>query len=56
MPGGSLAVLALGKLGGQEMLPASDLDLILIYDHDAAAELSEGGPRGLAPSEYFIRL
>ena len=56
IPGGSLSVLALGKLGGREMLPASDLDLILIYDHDAAAELSEGGPRGLAPSEYFIRL
>ena len=56
IPGGSLSVLALGKLGGREMLPASDLDLILIYDHDAAAELSEGGLRGLAPSEYFIRL
>jgi [glutamine synthetase] adenylyltransferase / [glutamine synthetase]-adenylyl-L-tyrosine phosphorylase len=54
--GGGLAVLAVGKLGGQEMLPASDLDLILIYDHDAEAEASEGGAKALAPSEYFIRL
>jgi glutamate-ammonia-ligase adenylyltransferase len=56
VPGGGLCVLALGKLGGREMLPASDLDLILIYDHDEAAEGSEGGPRSLAPSDYFIRL
>ncbi|MFN3448800.1 MAG: bifunctional [glutamine synthetase] adenylyltransferase/[glutamine synthetase]-adenylyl-L-tyrosine phosphorylase [Roseococcus sp.] len=54
--GGAMAVLALGKLGGREMLPASDLDLILIYDHDPAAEASEGGAKPLAPSEYFIRL
>ena len=56
VPGGGLAVLALGKLGGREMLPGSDLDLIFIYDHDAEAEGSEGGARSLAPSEYFIRL
>ncbi|WP_051212421.1 bifunctional [glutamine synthetase] adenylyltransferase/[glutamine synthetase]-adenylyl-L-tyrosine phosphorylase [Rubritepida flocculans] len=54
--GGAMAVLAVGKLGGREMLPASDLDLILIYDHDPAAEASEGGAKPLAPSEYFIRL
>lgn len=56
MPGGSLAVLALGKLGGREMLPNSDLDLIFIYEHEAETEGSEGGQRSLAPSEYFIRL
>ena len=56
VPGGAFAVLALGKLGGREMLPGSDLDLIFIYDHDADAEGSEGGARSLAPSEYFIRL
>lgn len=54
--GGALAVLALGKLGGQEMLPASDLDLVLLYDHAADAEASTGGSRSLAPSDYFIRL
>jgi glutamate-ammonia-ligase adenylyltransferase len=56
VPGGGLAVVAMGKLGGREMLPASDLDLILIYDHADEAEGSAGGAKSLAPSEYFIRL
>ncbi|HYF07368.1 MAG TPA: glutamine-synthetase adenylyltransferase, partial [Acetobacteraceae bacterium] len=63
VPGGALAVVALGKLGGREMLPASDLDLILVYDHDPAAEMSAGRARRGAPpirplpaSQYFIRL
>ncbi|MFC4165839.1 bifunctional [glutamine synthetase] adenylyltransferase/[glutamine synthetase]-adenylyl-L-tyrosine phosphorylase [Teichococcus aestuarii] len=54
--GGALAVVALGKLGGQEMLPGSDLDLVLIYDHPEDAEESRGGPRSLPPSVYFSRL
>jgi len=54
--GGALAVLAMGKLGGQEMLPNSDLDIVLLYDHAADAEGSVGGSKALAPSDYFIRL
>jgi glutamate-ammonia-ligase adenylyltransferase len=54
--GGAFGVLAVGKLGGRETMPAADLDLILVYEHDAGAEGSEGGARSLAPSEYFIRL
>ena len=61
--GGALAVVALGKLGGREMLPGSDLDLILIYDHAAGTEMSEGkakrghpAPRPLPVSQYFTRL
>jgi glutamate-ammonia-ligase adenylyltransferase len=56
VPGGALAVVAFGKLGGREMLPGSDLDLVLLYDHDAEASESIGGRKALAPSEYFIRL
>ena len=56
VPGGALAVMALGKLGGREMLTGSDLDLVLVYDHDPDAAGSEGGRRSLAPSEYFVRL
>jgi glutamate-ammonia-ligase adenylyltransferase len=56
VPGGQLAVVALGKLGGREMLPGSDLDLVLLYDHDAEATESSGGPRNLPASQYFIRL
>jgi glutamate-ammonia-ligase adenylyltransferase len=54
--GGSLAMLALGKLGGREMLPRSDLDIVLLYEHAPDAEASSGGTKSLAPSEYFIRL
>ena len=56
LAGGALAVLAMGKLGGQEMLPGSDLDIVLLYDHAADAEASQGGTKSLAPSDYFIRL
>lgn len=55
IPGGQIALLAMGKLGGREMTAASDLDLILLYDHDADAEHSDG-PRPLAPSQYYARL
>lgn len=55
VPGGRVALVAMGKLGGREMTAASDLDLILIYDHDREASASDG-PRPLAPSQYFARL
>ena len=32
--GADITILAMGKLGGREMSPTSDLDLILIYDAD----------------------
>jgi glutamate-ammonia-ligase adenylyltransferase len=54
VPGGAAAVVAMGKLGGHEMTAASDLDLIVIYDFDAAATQSDGA-RPLAPSQYYAR-
>lgn len=53
--GGRMALIAMGKLGGNEMTAASDLDLILIYDHDPDAALSDG-PRPIAPTQYYARL
>jgi glutamate-ammonia-ligase adenylyltransferase len=53
--GGRVAVVALGKLGGREMTAASDLDLILLYDHAAAASESDGA-RPLPAGLYFARL
>ncbi len=53
--GGRLALLAMGRLGSREMTTGSDLDLIVIYDHDKDAGGS-GGDRPLAPSQYFARL
>ena len=53
--GGAMAVVGMGKLGSREMLPGSDLDLVLIYDHaDDAAE--SDGAKPLAVPTYFARL
>ena len=52
--GGGMAVVLLGKAGGREMMAGSDLDLMLIYDHEPDAVESDG-PRALPPSQYFIR-
>jgi len=52
--GGDMAVVALGKAGGREMMAGSDLDLMLIYDHPEDAADSSG-ERGLAPVVYFTR-
>ncbi len=54
--GGGMAVVALGKAGGREMMAGSDLDLLLIYDHPddvaesgaVAAAGARGGPGGQA--------
>ena len=53
MPGGQIAVMAMGKLGGREMTASSDLDLIVIYG--AKADASEG-PKSLSVNQYFTRL
>ena len=42
VPGGRVAVIAMGKLGGREMTAASDLDLIMVYDYPPARETSVG--------------
>ncbi len=43
--GGALAVVALGKAGGREMMAGSDLDLMLIYTH----------PPQVMAGQWFIR-
>ncbi|MDQ6436907.1 bifunctional [glutamine synthetase] adenylyltransferase/[glutamine synthetase]-adenylyl-L-tyrosine phosphorylase [Mesorhizobium sp. LHD-90] len=55
VPGGRVAILGMGKLGSRELTAGSDVDLILLYDHDADAEESDG-EKGLAPSHYFARM
>lgn len=44
--GAKIAIIALGKAGAGEMLPGSDLDLMLIYDH---------APMAIAPTSWFVR-
>ncbi|MEZ5782022.1 MAG: bifunctional [glutamine synthetase] adenylyltransferase/[glutamine synthetase]-adenylyl-L-tyrosine phosphorylase [Rhizobiaceae bacterium] len=53
--GGRVAVLGMGKLGSRELTAGSDVDLILLYDHDVDADESDG-PKPLAPSHYYARL
>ena len=53
--GGSVCVVAMGKLGGKEMTAASDLDLIVIYDHDEDV-FTSSGPKGVSPNQYYARL
>ncbi|MBO6899741.1 MAG: bifunctional [glutamine synthetase] adenylyltransferase/[glutamine synthetase]-adenylyl-L-tyrosine phosphorylase [Rhizobiaceae bacterium] len=53
--GGRIVVLGMGKLGSRELTAGSDVDLILLYEHDADAEYSTG-EKELAPAHYFARL
>jgi glutamate-ammonia-ligase adenylyltransferase len=53
--GVAFAIVLLGKGGGREMMPGSDLDLMLIYDRPEDVEESQG-PKPLAPSQWFARL
>ena len=53
--GGRVALLGMGKLGSRELTAGSDVDLILLYDHDADAEESDG-EKPLFPSQYFTRM
>lgn len=55
VPGGEIAVLAMGKLGGREMTASSDLDLILLYEAPKDVKQSDGR-RPLAVSQYYTRL
>lgn len=52
--GGGLAILAMGKLGSDEMTATSDLDLIVIYD--PAGQEGSDGKRPLATVQYYARL
>ncbi len=47
-PARGLAVVAMGKLGGQEISFGSDLDVLFLYDPDAA-------PAGTDAAAYFTR-
>ena len=53
--GAGMAIIAMGKLGGRETTPASDLDLMFIYTAPAGTDASDG-PRALSPAQYFARL
>jgi glutamate-ammonia-ligase adenylyltransferase len=45
-------VLALGKLGGEELNYSSDIDLIFVYDVEGQTD----GPKAVSNAEFFARL
>ena len=55
VPGGCLAVVALGRLGSREMTVTSTLDLMLVYDHAPGAVESDGR-KALEPDRYYRQL
>lgn len=55
VPGGGLALMALGKLGGGEMTFTSDLDLVAIYGVRDGIENSDGD-KPLPVPLYYARL
>jgi [glutamine synthetase] adenylyltransferase / [glutamine synthetase]-adenylyl-L-tyrosine phosphorylase len=55
VPGASLAVIALGRLGARELTATSDLDLIVTYELPDDAPRSTG-ERSLDPVVYHLRL
>ena len=54
VPGGELVILALGRLGGQALTHASDLDLVYLFTGDFHAESDGRKPTGA--TTYFNRL
>ncbi len=52
--GSEFVILALGRLGGEMLTHASDLDLVLLFTGDFAAE--SDGTKPLGATQYFNRL
>jgi glutamate-ammonia-ligase adenylyltransferase len=54
VPGSELVILALGRMGGQALTHASDLDLVYLFTGDYAAE--SDGAKPLGAVTYYNRL
>jgi glutamate-ammonia-ligase adenylyltransferase len=55
LPGGGIAVIGYGSLGGAELGFASDLDLVFVYD-GRFAQVESDGERPLEGSRYCARI
>lgn len=55
LPASQSAVLAMGKLGSEEMSAESDLDLIVIYDQEDA-EVDSLGDKPIMGAQYFAKI
>jgi [glutamine synthetase] adenylyltransferase / [glutamine synthetase]-adenylyl-L-tyrosine phosphorylase len=52
--GGEFVILALGRMGGEALTHASDLDLVMLFTGDYTAESDAAKPQGA--TQYFNRL
>ena len=55
VPGSGMAVIAMGKLGAEELTFGSDLDLVFVYDDRGEAKKSDGAA-SLQIGPYYSRL
>jgi len=53
--GGRVALMGMGKLGSFELTAASDVDIILLYEHEDEA-FESNGPKPLDSTRYYTRL
>ncbi|UXN04533.1 bifunctional [glutamine synthetase] adenylyltransferase/[glutamine synthetase]-adenylyl-L-tyrosine phosphorylase [Bartonella sp. HY406] len=53
--GGVIGLLGMGKLGSHELTAGSDVDIILLYDHDEDVDMSQG-TKPLFVTQYYMRL
>jgi glutamate-ammonia-ligase adenylyltransferase len=49
-------VIGMGKLGGRELNPGSDVDLMLFYETDDGCVVRDGRPTDLTLHEYFAKV
>jgi glutamate-ammonia-ligase adenylyltransferase len=49
-------VVGMGKLGGRELNPGSDVDLMLFYETDEGSVVKDGQPTDLTLHEYFAKV
>jgi glutamate-ammonia-ligase adenylyltransferase len=54
VPGSELLILGLGRLGGEALTHASDLDLVYLFS--GTRDVDSDGPRPLRSNDYFNRL
>jgi glutamate-ammonia-ligase adenylyltransferase len=52
----AFAIIGYGKFGSLELGYGSDLDLVFVYDTDAADALTVGGARAITVADWFSRL
>jgi len=51
-----MLIVAMGKLGGAELNVSSDIDLVMLYEHDGQTHDETDGPRPISRHEFYCKL